>query len=62
MNNKGKLWEIEAANYAMDVSRDPREQCPLCANGIKIDMRVGHGEKFLQRIKDTYSDLYEKLS
>lgn len=56
------LIEIEAANYAMDVSRDPREQCPLCANGIKIDMRVGHGVKFLQRIKDTYSDLYEKLS
>lgn len=56
------LVEIAAANYAMDVTRDPKEQCPLCRNGIKIDMRVGHGVKFLDQIRELYPDLHRQLS
>jgi hypothetical protein len=56
------LTDVVATNYSMDLSRDPREQCPLCKDGIPIDTRVGHGKKFLADIHDTYPDLHEKLS
>jgi len=55
------LTDVVAANHAMDITKDPREQCPLCATGERLNTRVGHSKKFLAQIKDTYSDLYKKL-
>jgi len=55
------LTDVVAANYAMDITKDPRDQCPHCAAGEKLNMRVGHGAKFLAHIKNKYSDLYHKL-
>ena len=56
------LTDVEVANYAVDMSKDPRDQCPQCKDGVKIDTRVGHGKVFLADIKNVYPDLYEKLA
>lgn len=61
-NRAWALVEVEAENYSMDLSFDPREQCPLCASGEKVDMRVGHGKKFLAEIETLYPDLHTTLS
>lgn len=55
------LTDVVAANYTMDSAKDPRDQCPHCAAGEKINMRVGHGAKFLAQIKGKYPDLHKKL-
>ncbi len=56
------LLEIEAVNYEMDATRDPRDQCPLCKMGMPIDLRVGHSKKFLEQIRNSYPDLYKQLA
>ncbi len=55
------LTEVKAENYSVDLMKDPSEQCPHCAAGEQINMRVGHGTKFLVQIKGKYPDLYKKL-
>lgn len=56
------LLEVDAVNYGVDLSHDPTEQCPLCADGVTIDTRVGHGKKFLAEIEGQYPELYKKVS
>lgn len=56
------LTEIEVVNHAVDLSIDPRDQCPLCAENVLINTRVGHGVKFLEDIKVLYPDFHDQLS
>ncbi len=55
------LMEIDVVNHAIDKAYSPVGQCPLCAEGIELDTRVGHGAKFLVQIKDKYPNLYKSL-
>jgi len=55
------LVEIDVVNHAVDQLQNPSEQCPLCAKGMTLNTRVGHGAKFLVQIEDKYPDLYKKL-
>jgi orotate phosphoribosyltransferase len=56
------LTDVVAANYIVDIANDPRKQCPGCAEGKKLNMRVGHGKKFLESIEKTYPLLYKSLT
>ncbi|MEA3323318.1 MAG: hypothetical protein U9Q12_03775 [Patescibacteria group bacterium] len=56
------LTDVVAANHTVDITKDPRDQCPGCAQGKKLNTRVGHGKKFLAQIKDVYPDLHKELS
>lgn len=56
------LTDVVAANHTVDLAKNPRDQCPGCAAGEKLNMRVGHGKKFLTQIEDLYPDLYKELS
>jgi len=56
------LTDVTVANYSVDISRDPTEQCPQCKNGMKIETRVGHGKKFLVDIEHQYPELHDQLN
>lgn len=56
------LVSVNAANYTIPEGVNPEEYCPYCKKGIKINTQIGHGEKFLKRIKITFPELYKKLS
>ncbi len=55
------LTIIEAKNYPVDLNNNPSDQCPLCKQGIPVNTSIGYGENFLNDIKNTYPDLYQKL-
>ena len=56
------LTDVEAVNFAVDISQNPAEKCILCQTGIKIDTRVGHGKKFLAQVQEKYPALYHQLT
>ncbi len=55
------LASVEAKNYAVNIDKNPQEQCPLCAEGKKVNLRVGHGSKFLSQIEELYPNLFNQL-
>lgn len=55
------LADVEAVNFAVDITQDPAEQCTLCQTGICINTRVGHGKKFLEQIRERYPQLWTCL-
>lgn len=58
VDDAGALLSIEAANYDVPEGTDPREHCPLCAEGRKINTSTGHGKAFLLKMKNTFPDFH----
>lgn len=55
------LVTLQAENFIIPEGANPSDHCPYCQEGRKINQQIGHGKRFLEEIRNTFSELYDRL-